>query len=199
MCDESYTVGPHMYHSTRRPTMGTKGTLLRVSELYMRSGYVVAHSSDTDAVAWGMRQPCARPRDAALSAFAMAGHKQKVQTRQRGIRRGLCRHRRASFSAKQMLARRVIAHTRAFSTKMSVGSKIPQSVVLHEANPGGESGALWCGESWAVAPCVRATACDGIATPCARQLSSMHRVCDSGVWCSSIGCWGLFWMLLRYG
>jgi hypothetical protein len=87
MCDESYTVGPHMYHSTRRPAMGTKGTLLRVSELYMRSGYVVAHSSDTDAVAWGMRHPCARPRDAALSAFAMAGRKQnkcKLGPRQSG-------------------------------------------------------------------------------------------------------------------
>jgi len=53
---ESYTVGPHMYHSTRLPAMGTNGTLERVSELASTSGYVRAHTSLSDAAACGMRQ-----------------------------------------------------------------------------------------------------------------------------------------------
>ena len=45
MCDESYTVGPHMYQRTRRPEIGTKTRLSLVSEFIMRKGYAAASSS----------------------------------------------------------------------------------------------------------------------------------------------------------
>ena len=38
MWDAAYTVGPHMYHSTRRPLMGMKGVFVRVMLLKTLSG-----------------------------------------------------------------------------------------------------------------------------------------------------------------
>jgi hypothetical protein len=56
MCDESYTVGPHMYHRTLLPDMGMKGTFVRVKEFLTIKGYAFAARSDRFEAIVGIRQ-----------------------------------------------------------------------------------------------------------------------------------------------
>ena len=56
MCALSYTVGPQMYHPTRLPSSGTKGTFVLVNELSSRGASRLGPSLDASSASGGDHQ-----------------------------------------------------------------------------------------------------------------------------------------------